>query len=388
MENRWPEAYRVIDALEKHGYEAVVVGGAVRDFLLGRHVKDYDVATSATPEEVKRIFPRTIDTGIAHGTVTVLAGTPIEVTTFRVEKTYSDFRRPEKVLFVRNLTDDLARRDFTINAMALTKEDQLIDVYEGKSDLQQKSIRAVGDAETRFTEDALRILRGIRFSSQLEFHIESGTEVAMRQCAHLLKHIAKERIKQELDRIWTSRQPDRAIGYLKQFQLNEALPGDWRLLPVLTKGFLTPAQGWAWFHLFQPQLADLPFTNKEKKLIHETKQLIEKLTANGWTFETVFGFSTEAILVAHVKSQTASPFTSDEEVEEWLSQSPLRHLSDINATGRELMQWSGAKPGPWIRTMQQRVAQHILQGTLENTQAAIKDWVNNNDTETTNLRDT
>ncbi|MFC4354594.1 CCA tRNA nucleotidyltransferase [Chryseomicrobium palamuruense] len=386
MKSRWPAAFQVIDALERQGFEAVVVGGAVRDYLLDKRVKDYDVATSATPEEVKRVFTRTIDTGIAHGTVTVLMGQPVEVTTFRVETEYTDFRRPDTVQFVRNLKDDLARRDFTINAMALTKEDQLIDYYGGKVDLEQNVIRAVGEAEKRFSEDALRILRGIRFTSQLGFCIENQTDIAMKQCAALLTHIAKERVKQELDRIWTSANPEKALRYLRQEELNKALPGDWQVLPSLTKGFLTASLGWAWYHAFQPSRIDLPFSNVEKKLIQETNEVIERIHTYGWTYEAVFGFSKESVLVSHVVFSEASPFYTDEEVESWLTKAPLRSLIDLSVSGRELIEWSAAKQGPWIRTLQQQIAQQILQGHLENTQPAIKDWMKKNDTETTNFR--
>lgn len=388
METRWPEAFFVLDQLEKQGYEAVVVGGAVRDYFLGRPVKDYDVATNATPEEVKRVFPRTIDTGILHGTVTVLVGKPIEVTTFRVEKTYSDFRRPDAVVFVRELADDLARRDFTINAMALTKEDRLIDIFSGKRDLEQKWIRAVGEPDSRFTEDALRILRGIRFSSQLGFRIEPMTEAAMKRCAHLLKHIAKERIKQEIDRIWTHAIPEMAFRYLKHAEFVDALPGSFQTLPTVDTSFSIPAEGWAWFHLFQAQVIDLPFTNKEKNLIHETKQLVHQVTIQGWTYQAVFNFSDDAVRIGYLFCQSSSPFTSEKELIEWLRKAPLRTVSEIRATGKQLMEWTGKRPGPWIRTIQQRISLHILQGDLENSQAAIKEWVNKNDTETTDFRDT
>lgn len=383
MKNRWPEAFQVIVALEEQGFESVVVGGAVRDFLLRKPVKDYDVATSATPEEVKRVFPRTIDTGLAHGTITVLMDEPIEVTTFRVETTYTDRRRPDAVQFVRHLKDDLSRRDFTINAMALTKDDQLIDYYEGKKDLDRKVIRAVGDATQRFEEDALRILRGIRFSSQLNFTLESSTEQAMHACARNLTCIAKERIKQELDRIWLSDCPEYALRYLRQPDLQAALPGQWNGLPTRERGFSSPSSGWAWYHSFQSEPIDLPFSNVEKKLIKQTMQLTRKLIDEGWSYETVFDFSDKAIYVSHEVPSTVSPFHHQVDLQTWLDSAPIRHLQDLSVSGRDLIQWVGAKQGPWVRRLQLKLAVEILQGRLQNSKVAIKEWVKTHVNETT-----
>lgn len=183
----WQVALRVIEKIEEAGHEAVIVGGAVRDFLLQRDVHDVDVATSALPEEIKKIFSQTIDVGMEHGTVVVLdEGKPIEVTTYRTEGTYSDYRRPDEVIFVRELSQDLERRDFTINAMAFTKSGEIIDLFNGKDDLHVGLIRAVGDANSRFREDALRMLRAIRFSAQLGFDIEEKTLEAIQKDSDLI----------------------------------------------------------------------------------------------------------------------------------------------------------------------------------------------------------
>lgn len=200
-----------IELLEKSGYSAYAVGGAVRDSLLGKEPYDWDVTTSATPDEILSVFSEfhTVPTGIKHGTITVLFeknGTyhPIEITTFRVDGEYRDSRHPESVSFSKNLCDDLSRRDFTVNAMAYNKKDGIVDVFGGQGDLKNKIIRAVGDPETRFREDALRILRAFRFAAQLEFEIEENTLLATLKCAPLLKNIARERIAAELKRLLTS----------------------------------------------------------------------------------------------------------------------------------------------------------------------------------------
>ncbi len=199
----------VLDSLQAKGYEAYAVGGCVRDSILGRMPQDWDITTSATPEQVKQIFPRTIDTGIQHGTVTVLiGGSQHEVTTYRVDGKYSDGRHPESVTFTASLEEDLRRRDFTINAMAYNEQTGLVDLYGGMVDLQRKRIRCVGDAEQRFSEDALRIMRAVRFSAQLHFSIEQKTIDGIRLLAPTLRKISAERVCMELTKLITSDHPE------------------------------------------------------------------------------------------------------------------------------------------------------------------------------------
>lgn len=205
-------ANRIIKTLEAAGYEAYIVGGCVRDSILGRKPGDWDITTSATPEEVKALFRRTVDTGIKHGTVTVMFGKEAyEVTTYRVDGKYSDHRRPDKVEFTANLKEDLMRRDFTINAMAYSHKDGIIDLFGGTSDLENGMIRAVGNPAERFDEDALRILRAIRFSGQLNFSIERDTRQAMIVGAQYLSEISAERIRVELDKLLISKHPEKLI---------------------------------------------------------------------------------------------------------------------------------------------------------------------------------
>ncbi|MBE6899542.1 MAG: HD domain-containing protein [Ruminococcaceae bacterium] len=190
--------------LEKSGFEAFAVGGCVRDSLLGKKPFDFDVTTSASPEEMKKVFKNehVIETGIKHGTLTVLInGEPVETTSFRVEKGYSDNRRPEKVAFVRSLSEDLSRRDFTINALAYNEKTGVVDLFGGISDLEHGIIRCVGNPDKRFTEDALRIMRALRFASVLGFEIEGETAASIRKNCGLLKKISSERISAELSKL-------------------------------------------------------------------------------------------------------------------------------------------------------------------------------------------
>lgn len=199
----------IIDRITAAGFEAYAVGGCVRDSILGRTPQDWDITTSARPEQVKALFPRTIDTGLQHGTVTVLLEREgFEVTTYRIDGKYEDSRHPTEVIFTPSLEEDLKRRDLTINAMAYNDEKGLVDIYGGLEDIQAQIVRCVGNPLERFEEDALRILRAIRFSAQLGYRIEEKTKGAIRQLAPSLKNISAERIQTELIKLITSPNPD------------------------------------------------------------------------------------------------------------------------------------------------------------------------------------
>lgn len=199
---------RILDTLTAAGFEAYVVGGCVRDALLQREPSDWDVTTDASPQQVKSLFSRTVDTGIAHGTVTVMMGKEgFEVTTFRIDGKYEDSRHPKEVTFTSSLEEDLKRRDFTINAMAFSPSAGLVDLFGGTKDLEDKVVRCVGEAHERFQEDALRILRAVRFSAQLGFSVEEKTAEAIRERARTLERISAERIQTELLKILLSPNP-------------------------------------------------------------------------------------------------------------------------------------------------------------------------------------
>ena len=205
-----PQVEKIIEKLRQEGYEAYAVGGCVRDTLLGREPEDWDITTSARPKEVKQLFHRTIDTGIQHGTVTVLMDHKgYEVTTYRIDGEYEDGRHPKEVAFTSELMEDLKRRDFTINAMAYSHETGIVDAFDGIGDLKRKVICSVGKASDRFGEDALRILRAIRFSAQLDFTIEEQTYHAIVEIAPNIARVSKERIQVELTKLLCSAHPER-----------------------------------------------------------------------------------------------------------------------------------------------------------------------------------
>lgn len=298
------------DTLRRAGYAAHPVGGCVRDLLLGRVPGDWDVTTSARPEMVQGLFSHTIPTGIKHGTVTVIEDeVSIEVTTFRLESGYGDSRHPDAVSFDTDLIGDLSRRDFTINAMALDEHLDVIDPFGGKTDLEDKIIRAVGEPERRFSEDALRILRGVRFGAQLGFELHPDTEAAMEVCAPLVDRVSAERIKTEVEKILVSPNPQRvgalaALGVLNRFH-RDWLPCDWKELQSAEN---TPVERWrAFCSLSGFPIEALPVERAVRmSILHPERDLVKSLALSGGELQEL-GLRGEAIgitqkrLAAHVR---------------------------------------------------------------------------------------
>lgn len=231
----------VLRRLEGHDYKAFLVGGCVRDCIMGRRPNDWDICTDALPSEVSEVFPNTRPTGVKHGTVTVIEhGSHVEVTTFRTDGEYKDHRRPENVSFVSDLTADLARRDFTVNALALSSSGMLFDPFGGMADIESRLIRCVGDPNIRFEEDALRMLRAIRFSATLGFDIEEQTMNAIRANSHLSEALASERVCSEAEKILLSDCPQNFAllidcGLMYRYVSNLALSSDLSLIAALPK---------------------------------------------------------------------------------------------------------------------------------------------------------
>ena len=272
---------KTLNQLTKAGFLAFVVGGAVRDILLGKYPLDYDIATSAKPEEIKNLFPNTLSYGEKHGTITVQteAGT-IEVTTFRKDGSYEKHRRPETVCFVEDLHSDLARRDFTINAMAVDISGNVIDPFDGKGDLSAKIIRTVGGADKRFSEDALRLFRALRFAAKLGFAIETNTHLAIQANAHLAKHLSAERVQAELLGILQSDRPQQIkqvfdYGLLDGFLADES-PEITYPLTVLTQFQADKTLLWVAF-LYATGLSAKVLENL--RLDKKTIRLAEKVSA-------------------------------------------------------------------------------------------------------------
>ena len=275
---------RVLKTLNEAGYEAYFVGGMVRDDLLKRPIYDIDTTTSATPDVVMSLFEKTVATGLAHGTVTVIINkTPIEVTTFRVETGYSDYRHPNDVMFTSSLEEDLKRRDFTVNAIAKDINNQLYDPMEGLADLKQKTLRCVGNPVERFTEDPLRMLRGIRFSSKLGFVLEEDTLNGMKQTSSLIANISKERIKKELEGLVKGEYRQQGIQILFDSGLLDSLEELSTLSAYKNYDFTYLMHPILLFTLVSLQLDDVnsyiaswPFSKEEKKCISVLRSSIKE----------------------------------------------------------------------------------------------------------------
>lgn len=380
----WQVAIRLIEKIEQAGFEAYIVGGAVRDHLLNRKVNDVDVATSALPEQIKKIFSSTIDVGIEHGTILVLdEGQPIEVTTYRTEGTYTDYRRPDEVSFVQSIEEDLKRRDFTMNAMAISKDGELLDLFGGKEDIENGIIRAVGHPNTRFREDALRMLRAIRFSAQLGFSIEEKTMEAIQQDSDLIEFIAKERIHAEFSKMWVSDNVYTGIKSLCESNLANYLKGDFEQHLESWKPFYGdhPEIGWAYLCLlnrsdYETIIDSYKLSNKEKNFIKSVLSAYNSLLKR-WTELDYFSYDLNVLETAYTFAkwqQKNVPF-SKEHITIVKNSLPIQTIQQLAINGHLLMEWSSKKRGgPWIREALDQALMAVLSGKVKNDEELLKEW--------------
>lgn len=379
------KALPVLEQLENAGFEAYFVGGAVRDLLLKRHIHDIDIATSAYPEEVKKLFPKTIDTGIKHGTVTVLyAGGSYEITTFRTESGYQDYRRPDHVTFVQNLSEDLKRRDFTINALAMNTQGEIIDLFDGINDLQKRLIKAVGDPEQRFHEDALRMMRAVRFMSQLKFSLADETKRAVLVNHKLLRKISVERIRDEFVKMGVGPDSRAAFNVFLETKLSEDVPafaGESDSLKVYPQLKFSPSLETS---LWSVIIIILKIPNEQiGQFMHEWKNsnamttdveqivaLFDLLSDRSPSDYELFtaGKSTllNAIDVAHILGQ---PIDSKALVDRYVAL-PIKATSELAIDGRFLIE-RGVKPGPQLGQILTTIKEEVVNGQLENSKEAI-----------------
>lgn len=376
---------KILNKLEQNGFEAVYVGGAVRDYVLGKPAKDIDIATAAEPNEVKLLFPNTVDIGIEHGTILVIVDKePIEVTTFRTDGSYSDHRRPDDVLFVKSLREDLLRRDFTINALAMRADGQLVDLFDGQQDLKDCVIRAVGNPTNRFQEDALRMLRAIRFSSVLDFTIEVETFAAIQSLANEIKHVSIERLKIELDKLFIGFNPVRAFTYLEKSNLATALPLFPEKVESLAKclPFQSSIEGWAYLMIagrFEPNKVANAYklSNVEHKFLSSVYKAFENRKQHAFNRQDLYHFelavlkTTERFYAAFYEdamTETAS------EIKIRKASLPIESIQDVNVDGSDLIKWTGLKGGPWTGKWLKKIEHAVLYEDCENDPTKIRDW--------------
>ncbi|CAM4160437.1 CCA tRNA nucleotidyltransferase [Streptococcus penaeicida] len=391
MPSEFQKALPILRQIKEAGFEAYFVGGSVRDVILNRPIHDVDIATSSYPQETKSIFPRTVDVGIEHGTVLVLEnGGEYEITTFRTEDVYVDFRRPSHVSFVRSLEEDLKRRDFTVNALALDEEGNIIDCFNGLDDLKNQSLRAVGKAHERFEEDALRIMRGFRFAATLGFTIEEATYQAMKQEAKLLAKISVERIFIEFDKLLMAEHWRKGLSLLIEAQANQFLPylagkeGDLlSLMAVLRDTFTFRNSAQAWAHLIiSLGISDSRAFLKKWKTSNDFQKAVNKIVSLYYLREkqeldklSLYTFGKEvALLVEDLRQARAleTDFTRIQELDEALV---IHDKHEMAINGRYLMQEMGVKPGPKLGEILNRVELAIVNGQVPNQIEAIRQFI-------------
>lgn len=401
-------ALPIVKRLREHHFEAVFVGGAVRDSILGLPIKDVDIATSARPEQVLELFERCIPTGLQHGTITVIIdGLTYEVTTFRQESAYEAHRKPESVRYITELDGDLLRRDFTINAMALAEDGELYDPYGGIQDLQNKTLRSVGDPDARFQEDALRMLRAIRFIGVYQLTPAYRTWRAISRHRALLKFIAMERVQVELDKMLAGAAPQRALHYAAAsgllFHLKEPFLEETELSLKEAGRSANTARQFAYLHMLgtvdlrwaalaiglqlsveatEQALQVLRFSNSRSKTIASLVVLHKEMLSNieqvdehklktAWLYTVIrFGKRPASDWLAIMRTLHASPqsFSSGLliRLERWLSDVTISTLKQLKISGRDLSNHLQREAGPWVSERLNRLLLSVALGELEN----------------------
>lgn len=389
------EALPVMQRLEEHGYEAYFVGGSVRDIMMQRPIHDVDIATSAYPEEVQSIFPSTIDLGIEHGTVLVLwDNAQYEVTTFRTESDYQDYRRPDHVTFVRSLAEDLKRRDFRMNALAMNARGEVIDLFNGIEDIKEHRICAVGVPYERFHEDALRMMRAVRFASQLGFHIEEETYEAIVQNHQLLKKISVERIQVEWLKLMAGAYPQKGLRPFIDSCCYQSCPymADQKealehLCAKLQSG-VNEKQAWLLYgycaHYSSQELSQVLRAWKcsnqlRTEVCHTLDFLVRRLERPLQAWE-LYELGKEGVDLL-----TSVLFFFDEEntdEREKYAALPIHALRELAIDGKMLMQVGHRKAGPWLGQLLKVLQKAVVNQEVANTETALikfsQDWMEAN----------
>ncbi|MFS0822979.1 CCA tRNA nucleotidyltransferase [Bacillus sp. 1P02SD] len=388
MDEPFVKAKAILTTLHKNGYEAYFVGGSVRDYLLQRPIGDIDIATSARPEQIMAIFPKTIDVGAVHGTVIVLHNDEqYEVTTFRTEEGYDDYRRPSHVEFVTSLHEDLKRRDFTMNAIAMTIDGNIIDPFEGKKAIEEKRIQTVGDPNDRFFEDALRMMRAVRFSSQLSFLLCKETESAIKENAPLLKKISVERITIEFEKLLRGQSCQESIPILVNTNLFHYLPDFTDEIQSLERFSLYKwnqlqerAEYWTLVCCLLEKddlkafLRQWKLPNKIIEQVVKNSTFLKKVLQTGWSKRLLYDCGAECmqqierVLEVLGFHQEVSPFQE-------FNKLPIKQRSELDITGEDLLLWYKQKPGKWVADLFEIVENGILEYKVENNKEKIKEWL-------------
>ncbi|MGG1241330.1 CCA tRNA nucleotidyltransferase [Bacillus cabrialesii] len=391
MEQVFIKALHVLHTLIEAGHQAYFVGGAVRDSYMKRTIGDVDIATDAAPDQVERLFQRTVDVGKEHGTIIVLwEDETYEVTTFRTESEYEDYRRPSDVQFITSLEEDLKRRDLTINAMAMTADGKVLDYFGGKKDIDQKLIRTVGKPEDRFQEDALRMLRAVRFMSQLGFTLSPETEEAITQEKSLLSHVSVERKTIEFEKLLQGRASRQALQTLIQTGLYEELPGFYHKRENLVAASKFPFSALtSREELWAALLIDLDIDTKDAPLFLKAWKLpgkvmkeaihIAKTYSQSLDPMSMYKAGEKSLLSAAKISQLQQNEKLDEEklkgIQNAYQSLPIKSLKDLDFTGKDLLALRNRPAGKWVSEELQRIEQAVVTGKLSNQKKHIEEWL-------------
>ncbi|TYS58224.1 CCA tRNA nucleotidyltransferase [Sutcliffiella horikoshii] len=396
MNIAFQQGIEIIERLEENGHEAYFVGGSVRDTLMDRVIGDIDIATSATPEEIQSIFPKTVDVGAEHGTIIVL--TPdeesYEVTTFRTDGNYTDNRHPDEVIFVKSLEEDLKRRDFTMNAIAMNKHGKIIDPFDGEKDINRKVIRTVGKAMDRFREDALRMLRAVRFASQLSYSLEATTFLGIQADKALLENVSIERKTIEMEKLLVGQGVKFGLELLVTTGLHSFLPqfdgkegqllklGDVPLHRLKTRSAIWSVLAYG-LKIDKAEVVDFlvswKLPKKIVKSVAENLLLMEKIQHLGWQREFVYRAGLERSLEAHEVMVVLGldEDTSKKKVYDLYENLPIYSLKDMVFDGHDLMELAGGKRGKWISEILSDMEMALIHEETKNERAALKEWVYN-----------
>ncbi|WP_342453632.1 CCA tRNA nucleotidyltransferase [Virgibacillus litoralis] len=384
------EAKEVLNHIENSGYEAYFVGGCVRDLLLKREIGDIDIATSAPPSVIQQIFNKVIPVGLEHGTVIVRhRHQSYEVTTFRVEGSYSDQRHPDKVEFIQTIDQDLKRRDFTINALAMDKKGDVIDLFGGRSDIENKVIQSVGNGYDRFKEDPLRIIRALRFSSQLGFHISPNTIKDMKLVKSEIENIAVERVNNEMAKLFAGDYIENGINYLSNTKVYQHLPimnehpDIIKLLPKNMQAIQSFGGVIALFHFLAPTISIKKWVS-EWKCSNNVKN--EALILNDALLQYK-NCGLDRLLVYCLPSNYYQVFSElvnmifnqivlIDELVQIDNSLPIKSKKDLAITGDDVRGlFPQLKSGPWIGNTLTKVEHEVLSGNLKNHKIDLKDWI-------------
>lgn len=378
------KAFRVIQELEQYGYEAYLVGGAVRDYLIGKAVGDLDIATSATPDQVMKVFDKVIPIGIEHGTVLVrFEKESFEITTFRTEGAYSDYRHPDSVNFVTDVAADLARRDYTVNAIAMARTGELVDPFDGRSAIDKKELVTVGKAFDRFQEDPLRMMRGVRFVSQLGYNLDHDARKVMENQRLWLARIAIERVSIEMEKLISGKDVKTAVQLLHDTGLWEAMPifkDHPELMRELAKK-IEPLDNLAEWVALCSLLSAIPVLDwvKKWKLSNAIKQDAQHLVR-------ILQSELDAWAVYQLPVHLDEGFCRLEKIykEKDVQDNilsirhalPIRNSSELAISGGDLTSWfPDRKKGSWIRDLLLAVEKAVVENKIPNDKAQLKEWV-------------